>query len=174
MADFARAGAAAIWSRDGIENAERGIYTRYIIVPVKDWHEKKNGRVHMSADGVRLLYRTRNVFIHNSPPRCRKQGSYIFRVSCIRALHHRDNENPYVRKIAIGHVPIKIQKRHGVTLKLPVKSAFPRPPQRIFYIFWCHAFSRTEMFLCILRAKCGFLLRGVSLPSEKLGSNETF
>lgn len=159
MADFARAGAAAIWSRDGIENAERGTYTvpRCIIVPVKDWHEKKNGRIHMSGPMVSVCFTEREMFLFITRRPVVVSEGHTYSACRIFALHLRDNENPYVRKIAIGHVPIKIQKRHCATLKLPVKSAFPRPPRRMFYIFWCRAFSRTEMFLCISRAKCSFL-----------------
>lgn len=84
---------------------------------------------YMCRPVVSVCFTERKMFLFITRRWCRKRESYIFRVysRCISGT--LDNENPYVQRMAIGYVPIKIQHRptRCTMLKLPVKSAFLRP-----------------------------------------------
>lgn len=77
---------------------------------------------------VSVCFTGRKMFLFITHCRCRKRESYIFRIYSHCISRTLDNENPYVQRMTMGDVLIKIhQPTRYATLKLPVKSVFLRP-----------------------------------------------
>jgi len=119
--------------RDLIEGWDRERGTRYMYVPRRgtlSWEidTERKMDVYICRPVVSVCFTRRKMFLFITRRRCRKRESYIFRIYSHCISRTLDNKNPYVQRIAMSNIPIKIhQPTRCTALKLPVKSAFLRP-----------------------------------------------